>query len=83
MNEVVFTPVIFCHRRERFPINAFFVYAQTAPFGFVLKNLMGKLIDAGTGLARTGVTGDEPAPAELIPFPSQAAELRDMACSHA
>ncbi len=81
MNEVVFTPIMFRHRRERLPIDAFFVYAKAAPFRFVLKNLMGQLIDAGTGLARTGVTGDEPAPAELIPFPSQAAELRDMGCS--
>ena len=83
MDEVVFTPIKFCHRRERLPINTFFIYAQTSPFGLVLKNLMGQLIDAGTGLARPGVAGDEPAPAELIPLPSQAAELRDMAYSHA
>ena len=66
------------HGRKRLPIDAFFINAQSAPFGFVLKNLMGELIDAGTGFAGAGVTGNEPAPAKLIAFPGQAAELCDM-----
>jgi hypothetical protein len=44
-----------------------------------LKNLMRKLVDAGTGFARAGVAGDEPAATELITFPLQTAESRDAA----
>jgi hypothetical protein len=42
-----------------------------------LKNLMRELIDARTGFAGAGVTGDEPAPTKLVALPDQAAELRD------
>jgi len=35
---------------------------------------MGKLVDAGTGFARAGVAGDEPATAKLISFPAQSFE---------
>ena len=77
-NQIVFAPVVPRHRREGFPIDAFLVNAQAAPSRFILKNLMNKLVDAGTGLARAGVAGDEPAATELIPLPPQAAELRHM-----
>jgi hypothetical protein len=40
---------------------------------------MHQLVDAGTGLAGTGVTRDEPAATELITFPLQTAESRDAA----
>jgi hypothetical protein len=40
---------------------------------------MHQLVDAGAGLARTSVAGDEPTATELISFPRQAAESRDMA----
>ncbi len=79
MNQIVFAAVVTRHCRERFPIDAFFINAQTAPCWFVLKNLMGQLVDAGTGFAGAGVAGDEPATTELIAFPSQAAESRDVA----
>jgi hypothetical protein len=39
---------------------------------------MNELIDAGTGFTGAGVASDEPAPAKLITFPGQAAELCDM-----
>src|SRR5665213_1573953 len=79
MNQIVFAVILTGHGRERFPIHALFINAQPAPFRFVLEYLMGELIDAGTGLARTGVTGDEPAATKLVAFPSQAAELCDRA----
>ena len=79
MNQVVLATVVPRHRRERFPIDAFFVNAQAAPRRFVLKNLMGELVDAGTGLARAGVAGDEPAATKLISLPRQTAEPRDTA----
>ena len=66
MNQMLLAVIMMRHCRKRFPINAFFINAQSAPFWFVLKNLMGELIDAGTGFARTGVAGDEPAPAKLV-----------------
>ena len=71
MNQILSTLVVFGHRRKRFPIDAFLINAQAAPLRFVLKNLMSELVDAGTGLAGASVTGDEPATAELISFPSQ------------
>jgi hypothetical protein len=40
---------------------------------------MGELINTGTGLARAGVAGDEPAATELVAFPFQTAETRDAA----
>src|SRR5580658_4538280 len=40
---------------------------------------MRQLVDAGTGFARAGVAGDEPAATELIAFPLQTAESRDAA----
>ena len=49
---------MFRHRRKRFPIDALFIDAQAAPFRLVLENLMRKLINTGTGLARTGVARD-------------------------
>ena len=79
MNQVMLTPVMLGHRRERFPIHAFFINAQSAPSRFVLKNLMGELIDAGTGFAGAGVAGDEPAATELIAPPSQTPKSGDMA----
>ena len=79
MNQIVFAAVVTRHCRERFPINALFVNAQPAPCRFVLKNLMRQLVDAGTGFARAGVAGDEPAATELISFPLQTAESRDAA----
>ena len=79
MNQIVFAAVVTRHCRERFPINALFVNAQPAPGRFVLKNLMRQLVDAGTGFARAGVAGDEPAATELIAFPLQTAESRDAA----
>ena len=66
------------HRRKRFPINAFFINAQPAPILFILEDLMGELIDAGTGFAGAGVAGDKPAPAKLIASPRQIAEFRDI-----
>ena len=78
MNQVVLAAVVPRHRRERFPIDAFFVNAQAAPCRFILEHLMSKLIDSGTRLARTGVARDEPAATELISFPSQSTELRAM-----
>ena len=79
MNQIVFAFVMPRHCRKRFPINAFFINAQAAPFVLVLEHLMGQLIDAGTGFAGAGVAGDEPAAAKLIAFPSQSAKLGDMA----
>jgi hypothetical protein len=72
MNQIMFAFVMSGHCRERFPIHAFFVNAQSAPCGFVLKNLMEKLIDAGTRFARAGVAGNEPAATELISPPCEA-----------
>ena len=69
MNQVVFAVVMPSHRGERFPIDTFFVNAQSAPGRFVLKNLVGKLIDAGTGLAGAGVPRDEPAATKLVAPP--------------
>ena len=66
------------HRRKRFPINAFFINAQPAPIFFILEDLVGKLIDAGTGFAGASVAGDEPTSAKLIAPPRQIAELRDI-----
>jgi hypothetical protein len=40
---------------------------------------MHQLVDAGAGLARAGVAGDEPTPTKLIPLPLQTAEPRDAA----
>ena len=79
MNQIVFAPVVTCHCRECFPINAFFVNAQTTPMRLVLKNLMRQLVDAGTGFARTSVAGDEPAATKLISLPLQPAKPRDAA----
>ena len=79
MNQIVFAAVVTRHRSERFPIHAFFVNAQPTPCRFVLKNLMHQLVDAGTGLARAGVAGDEPAATKLISLPLQTAEPRDAA----
>ena len=79
MNQIVFALVVPRHCRQRFPIDTFFVNAQSAPFVLVLKNLMRQLIDAGRCFAGAGVAGDEPATAELIAFPSQAAKSGDMA----
>jgi hypothetical protein len=79
MNQIVFAFIVPRHCRKRFPINAFFVNAQAAPFFLILKYLMRQLIDARTGFAGAGVAGDEPAAAELISPPSQAAKLGDMA----
>ena len=78
MNQVVFASIITRHGGQGFPIDAFFVNAQSTPFFLVLKNLVGELIDAGTGFAAASVAGDEPATTELVAFPSQPAELRDM-----
>jgi hypothetical protein len=78
MNQMLLTAIMSCHCRKRLPIDAFFVNAESTPFGFVLKNLMNELVNAGTGFAGAGVSSDEPAPAKLITFPSQAAELCDM-----
>jgi hypothetical protein len=58
LDQIIFPMVMFRHCRERFPIDAFFIYAQAAPFRLVLKYLMGELVDAGTGLAGAGVAGD-------------------------
>ena len=69
VNQVVLATVMPRHRRECFPIDALFVNAQSAPCRFILKNLMSELIDAGSGLARTGVAGDEPAATKLSPLP--------------
>jgi hypothetical protein len=66
--------VVVGHTLERFPIDAFFINAQAAPARFVAENLIGKLINAGTGFTRTGITGDEPATAKLIALPTQAFE---------
>src|SRR5512137_90830 len=77
MNQIVLAAVVTRHRRERFPVNALFVNAQPAPCRFILKNLMRQLVDAGTGLARAGVAGDEPAATKLISLPLQAAKSRD------
>jgi hypothetical protein len=71
MNQVVLATVMARHRRERLPINAFFVNAQAAPGRFVSENLVRELVDPGTCLARASVTGDEPAATELIAFPRQ------------
>ena len=79
MNQIMFAFVVSRHRRERFPINALFVNAQPAPCRLVLKNLMHQLVDAGTGFARAGVTGDEPTATKLISLPLQTAESRDAA----
>lgn len=76
VDQVVFAPIVACHRRERFPVNAFLVNAQAAPCRLVLKDLVGKLVDAGTRLAGASVTGDEPATTELIAFPDQPSESR-------
>ena len=78
LNQVVFAAVVSRHRREGFPIDAFFVNAQAAPHRLILKNLMNELIDAGTRFARASVAGDEPAATKLIPPPPQTAELRHM-----
>src|SRR5688572_883255 len=65
------------HRGKCFPINAFFVDAEAAPAWFVLKDLVGELVDAGACFARACVAGNKPASAELVPFPSHAAETSD------
>jgi hypothetical protein len=64
---------------KAFPNKRLFHQCTVRPIFLVLKNLMNQLIDAGTGFAGAGVAGDEPATAELVAFPSQPAELRDMA----
>jgi len=74
-NQIMFAAVVTCHCCERFPIHALFINAQAAPFRFVLKNLMRELVDAGTGFARAGVAGDEPAATELVTLPDESAEF--------
>ena len=51
--------------------------AQAAPGRLVLEDLMGQLIDTGTGLARAGVAGNESATTKLIALPCQSAETCD------
>src|SRR2546429_10023718 len=77
MNEVVTPAVVFCHCFQRFPIDSLFVDAKTAPFRFVLEDLVRELIDAGSGFSRAGVPGDEPAAAKLVAFPGQSLQSRD------
>src|SRR6267142_1124498 len=79
MNQIGFAFIMLRHCRERFPIDALFVNAKTAPFVLVLKHLMRQLVDAGRCFAATSVTGDEPAATKLVTFPSQTAKLGDMA----
>src|SRR5207247_8787615 len=74
VNQIVFATIVLGHLCERFPIDPFFIDAQAAPAGLVLENLVGKLIDAGTSLARAGVTGDEPTATKLVSSPGQPAE---------
>jgi len=78
MNQLMLALVMARHGGERFPINALFIHAQAAPGGFVLKNLVGQLVDARTGFAGTGVAGDEPAATELVAFPDQPAKSGHM-----
>src|ERR1700691_3977824 len=70
------------HFHERFPIYALVVNAKTAPIRIVLKNLKEQLIDAGAGLTRAGVAGDEPAPAKILACPLKAFELDDKFAFH-
>ena len=77
MNQVVLAAVVPSHRRKGFPIDALFINAKTAPLRLVLKNLMSKLVNAGTGFAGASVARDEPAAAELITFPGQTAKPRN------
>lgn len=78
VNQVMLPPVMPGHRRQRLPIDSFLVDAEAAPARFVLENLVGKLVDAGSRFARTGVAGDKPTAAELVPPPSQAAKPGDV-----
>src|SRR5208283_3387193 len=78
MNQMLLTVIMTRHCRKRLPIDTFFINTQSAPFWFVLKNLMNQLIDAGTGFAGPGIPSNEPATAKLVAFPGQAAELCDM-----
>jgi len=52
VNQVVLAAVVPRHRRERFPIDAFFGQCKGRPLGS-FENLMSELIDTGTRLART------------------------------
>src|ERR1043166_4589430 len=81
VNQIVFPAVMLRHRGQRFPIHSFLINAESAPSRFVSENLVGELIDARTGLPRTGVSGDEPATTKLCALPSQTAKSRDAAFS--
>src|SRR5207302_7622277 len=77
VNQVVLAAVVPSHRRKGFPIDALFINAKAAPLRLVLKNLMCKLVNAGTGFARASVAGNEPAATKLITFPGQTAKSRN------
>ena len=74
VNQIVFAAVVLSHRCEGFPIDPFFINAQSAPGRLMLEDLMSELIDAGTGLARAGVAGDEPAATKLMALPGEPAK---------
>src|SRR5207247_11266022 len=65
------------HRSKGFPIDAPIINAQAAPLRLVLKNLMCKLVNAGTGFAGASVTGNKPTTTKLITFPCQTAKSRN------
>ena len=77
VNQVVLAAVVPSHRRKGFPIDALFINAQAAPLRLVLKNLMCKLVNAGTGFAGASVTGNKPTTTKLITFPGQTAKSCD------
>src|SRR5205807_1803054 len=77
VNQVVLAAVVPSHRGKGFPIDALFINAKAAPLRLVLKNLMCKLVNAGTGFARASVAGNEPAATKLITFPGQTAKSRN------
>jgi len=42
-----------------------------------LEDLVGQLVNAGTGFSRSSVAGNKPSSTELCPFPCQAAQSGD------
>lgn len=74
MNQIMLASVMPGHGAKGFPIDTLFINTQTAPLRLILKNLMRELIDAGTGFAGTGITGDQPAATKLIAPPDKTAQ---------
>src|SRR6202035_5002452 len=65
------------HLRERFPVEAFIVDAETAPGRLILKDLKQQWRDSRPCLAGAGVAGDQPSATEIAPFPFEARQSHD------